>query len=171
MINLLPWREEKFNYERRFLLKISLILSGFILIFSLIFHATITQKITKIDEKIALINEKINAFSARSGMKNSDENAVISAIQNRRNLAKRGLIYFQLLEKFNTENICLEKIDRQEQVLTFSGKVHSAAYLSEFLTNWKIGNVFSYIQIDSLEEQTGSSSLTFKFRAFESSKE
>jgi Tfp pilus assembly protein PilN len=171
IINLLPWRESKRIYQAR-IMKTILIITLFATVASIAgLHEVIVQWNNSLDSQIARLKEEMKIYirpkeSSQKKIKTEQKGAIISGstLKNLLNfrLATKNLIVE--LGKWPAQDVCLTTISRDKNVITFSGKAHSAAELTAFLKTWKAAYLFSDITLDDLAQKENNT-IQFRFQA------
>lgn len=137
-INLLPWREAQFNYQKIFLKKMLIVVVAMAIIINIVFHLILVDKENKIRERMVRINEEIRNFSS----------------VNRQKPEKQSEDFWRemLAVKTGMRGACFNGIEESDKVITFRGQARSLSDLTIFLRHWKVISVFSEMKIALIEE-------------------
>lgn len=143
-VNLLPWRDYEFEYQKQSLYRISLLAIGFaaFIIFSI--HTIISRQELAAQNRVALANQKLNDYHKK------DQITVKPLLLTQNRFSEK---IFVESKQMNQAKVCFSEIEKTNKTYSFTGKAHSLIGLTEFLRQWDAAYLFSEIQIKVIEQQ------------------
>lgn len=159
-INLLPWRDYARIYERKYLRKMILIN---LIILSVLFISArlfITNQEIDLQSRIMYLQKEIKKYDVPLIKKQVSFSPSIYIKPHTIKKLLAGLV------SINGIQVCFANVERVGDKISFVGKAHSAADLTEFLSQWKAASLFSQIKIQSIEQQENDG-IGFGFQAIQ----
>lgn len=169
-INLFPWRETVFVYERKIMQRILLT----VLICSVSFVCVLQASVVKQEARLHL---KVDALKQEYQRLTSQKKTIQAQTINLLSRDQEQIPYYAglrtqalFLSLLNSpiHALCFTQINRKQHRITFVGKARSAVDLSDFLQHWNLTHFFSIIKIEQIKQQIDHS-LAFRFYGQEAS--
>ena len=150
-INLLPWREQKHQYERKIMRHF--FLGGLLtaLLILAISHYFLNEKINRESQRVEIMKTALQVYAPdglSAQQKNSLENDGIDTY------VMTPAAVMQLLEAATLttgRGICFKSISREGRAIKLSGEAWSLAALTSSLDGFGKKNVFESIKIDEVK--------------------
>ncbi|OGT64181.1 MAG: hypothetical protein A3J38_02260 [Gammaproteobacteria bacterium RIFCSPHIGHO2_12_FULL_45_9] len=163
-INFLPWRELEHAHYRRQTFFLTVLAMGLVSAALLLLHFMLLQKISKIQGRIAVLQqEKINVNTGNG----NDKKLQLAIVQN--GIEKVKYYQWELI-KVLTElraipmhSLCMTRLELTKNALKMTGYARSFVDLTQVLTYWETTPVFAQLRLSGVEKYANTSYHYFYF--------
>lgn len=161
MINFLPWRQLRLEYECRVLTRIFVCVSIAAAFSIIISHNFINHKILFLKKDIFKINNEISTIIALTKKTDFNLQSKLDIDQSNYIITPNHLL--NLLRSNDNVAVCFTAIEHSNNLFVFKGYANSPDDLLSFIKNWPTVKLFSEIQIKEFQQKNNT--LQFRFLA------
>ena len=143
MINLLPWREQELNYQKKMLRRMLIFSALLGISINIVIHIILAKQEEVLRERVNINNEALTTKQIP---------ADISTDHPSLNMTFIGKMFSSFEQKPKTLT-CFTEIKQLEQTFLFKGIAESMQDLMQYFLHWKAADIFTDIHIKQILQQ------------------